>query len=593
MECKTLSKLKIVAAIPCFNSEPYIGGVVAKAREYVDEVVVVDDGSHDASSQIARAAGALVTSHRVTKGYGESIKSCFEEARKNDADILVILDSDGQHKPDEIPRLVAPVVRGEANLAIGSRFLGAPSNMPRYRRLGVAIITWLFNAGSEVKITDAQSGFRAYVREVLNAFPLTEKGMGISVEIIIKARAKGLTISEVPISCSYHDRSSTMNPILHGLGVALAVAKFRFKTVWDRMVAKSEQAQVQSEPLLETRPVGNISIVIAAHNAERTLRDCLKSATTLDWAGKVEVIVVNDGSTDNTFKISSSFSGVRIINISHGGAAHATNIGIKAAHHDVVVLLDADAILEKDWLRKIVPAFDDPTIAAVGGYAVTANSSIIGKIVGYDVESRLNKVSMDTDHLYTMNTAYRREILLEVGPLNEELLAGYDVDLSRRLRAAGYRLILRKDATCRHYWRDNLRDYLRQQYNYAYHRMELAHRFGKPYDQVTGLGMILQVPLTVALVLAACLGSLTSPLAPLLLLLLPFVHLPKTSNLLISKKDACVLLLPLLFTIRNLCWVWAAIDWGVRRVMRFRVSQPEPGPRLADTAIPGGRRRRG
>ena len=78
---------------------------------------------------------------------------------------------------------------------------------------------------------------------------------------------------------------------------------------------------------------------------------------------------------------------------------------------------------------------------------------------------------MDTDHLYTMNTAYRREILLEVGPLNEELLAGYDVDLSRRLRAAGYRLILRKDATCRHYWRDNLRDYLRQQYNYAYHRM--------------------------------------------------------------------------------------------------------------------------
>ncbi len=590
MECKILSKQKIVAAVPCFNSEPFIGDVVTKAREYVDRVVVVDDGSHDASPKIAKAAGALVVSHGVSRGYGESIKSCFEEARKNDADILVILDSDGQHKPDEIPRIVASVVSGEANLVIGSRFLSGPSNMPRYRRLGVGIITWLFNAGSKVKITDAQSGFRAYGKEVLNTFPLTEKGMGISVEIIIKARSKGLTIKEVPISCSYHAGSSTMNPILHGLSVALTVVKCRLKTAWDRITAKPEQAPVQSEPPIETSPIGSVSIVIPAHNAERTLRDCLESATTLNWTGELEVIVVNDDSTDNTSEIASSFSGVKVIDIPHGGAARATNIGIEAARHEVVVLLDADAILEKDWLGKIIPTFADPTIAAVAGYAVTANSSIIGKIVGYDVESRLNRVPMDTDHLYTMNTAYRRETLLEVGPFNEELLAGYDVDMSRRLRAAGYRLILRKDVTCRHYWRDDLRGYLWQQYNYAYYRMELAQRFGRPYDQVTGLGMILQVPFAAALVLVAFFGSLISPLAPLLLLMLPLIHLPKTLSLLISKKDACVLLLPLLFTIRNLCWGWAAVDWGIRRVTRSRVSRPEPGPGLADTAITGGRR---
>jgi len=77
MECKILSKQKIVAAVPCFNSEPFIRDVVTKAREYVARVVVVDDGSHDASPKIARAAGALVVSHGVSRGYGESIKSCY------------------------------------------------------------------------------------------------------------------------------------------------------------------------------------------------------------------------------------------------------------------------------------------------------------------------------------------------------------------------------------------------------------------------------------------------------------------------------------------------------------------------------------
>ncbi|MEA3253755.1 MAG: glycosyltransferase [Chloroflexota bacterium] len=314
--------------------------------------------------------------------------------------------------------------------------------------------------------------------------------------------------------------------------------------------------------------MNGISVIIPAYNAGHTLRECLQAATTLGWCGGLEIIVVNDGSSDNTSEIASSFPGVKVIDVPHGGAARATNIGIKAANHNIVVLLDADAVLEKDWLEKIISSFDDSTVAAVGGYVLTANKSIIGKIVGYDVESRLDRVPMDTDHLSTMNTACRREALLEVGLANEGLMAGYDVDLSRKLRAAGYRLLLRKNVTCRHYWKDDLRGYLWQQHNYAYHRMELARRFGRPHDQVTGLGMILQVPLTVALLLGACLGSLVSPLAPLLLLLLPLIHLPKTFSLLIGRKDACVLLLPLLFTIRNLCWVWAAVGWGIREGLK-------------------------
>ncbi len=322
--------------------------------------------------------------------------------------------------------------------------------------------------------------------------------------------------------------------------------------------------------------MNSVSIVIPAYNAEHTLWDCLQAAIALKSSSEVEVIVVNDGSTDRTSEVASSFPRVRVIDIPHGGAARATNIGIQAAHYDTVLLVDADAVLEKDWLKKIIPSLDDPTIAAVSGYVVTANSSVIGKLMGYDVESRLDRVPMDTENLSTTNAACRRAALFEVGLLNEELKVGYDIDLSRRLKAAGYRLLLRKDVTCRHYWKDNLKDYLWQQYNYAYYRMELARRFRKPHDQVTGLGMILQVPLTLALLLASCLGSLASPLAPLLLLLLPFIHLPQTVSLLLRRKDTCVLMLPLLFTIRDLCWVWAAMSWGISRVTRLGVTRPEP-----------------
>jgi len=322
--------------------------------------------------------------------------------------------------------------------------------------------------------------------------------------------------------------------------------------------------------------MNSVSIVIPAYNAERTLRECLQGVTTLKWSGELEVIVVNDGSSDKTSEIASSFSKVKVINVPHEGVAQATNIGVKAAHYDIVVLVDADAVLETDWLEKIIPSLDDSSVAAVSGYAVTANRSIIGKLMGYDVESRLDRVPTDTDHLFTMNVACRRNALLEVGLFNKELHAGQDVDLSRRLKAAGYRLILRKDARCRHYWKDNLKGYLRQQYNYACYRMGLARRIRKPYDQVTGLGMVLQVPLTMLVLLFATFGGLAFPWAPLALFSLPLIHLPETIVLLSRRKDIRIFLLPLLFTIRNLCWVCAAMGWGIRHVTRLRVSRPKP-----------------
>ena len=222
---------KIIAAIPCYNTEHSIGEVVSRATRYVNRVVVIDDGSTDATANTARATGAEVISHGVNKGYGEAIKSCLEAGRTRGANILVTLDGDGQHQPEEIEQVVAPILKDEADIVIGSRFLSNRTNMPAYRRFGIKVITFLFNFGSKVKVEDAQSGFRAYSKKALQSISATRTGMDVSVEIIIKGRATGLRIKEVPISCQYHTRSSTKNPLIHGLGVAFSVVKLRLKSL--------------------------------------------------------------------------------------------------------------------------------------------------------------------------------------------------------------------------------------------------------------------------------------------------------------------------------------------------------------------------
>ena len=220
---------KIVAAIPCFNTERSIGDIASRAGRYVDQVIVIDDGSVDGTAEAARAAGALVVSHTSNRGYGEAIKSAFAAAKANTADVLVTLDGDGQHNPDEIPRLLSPIVNGEADLVIGSRFMGNSHTIPSYRKLGISIITYLWNIGSKVKVFDTQSGFRAYSKKIFDNLALSEKGMSLSIEALQKVRRKGGIIKEVPISCLYFPSTLNLPAVRHGLGVAFSVVRIRFK----------------------------------------------------------------------------------------------------------------------------------------------------------------------------------------------------------------------------------------------------------------------------------------------------------------------------------------------------------------------------
>ena len=221
------SQLKVIVCIPCYNTAFYIADVVTNAKKYVDEVIVIDDGSSDDTADIATAVGAQVVIHETNKGYGQSIKSGFEVAKSVSADILVTLDGDGQHNPDEIPQIVSPILNGEADLVIGSRFLSKNNKVPKHRRLGINIITFLCNLRSGEKVSDAQSGFRAYSKKVINELTMNERGMGISVELLIRARQNGFHIKEAPITCLYHSDSSTLHPIGHGVGVAATTIKYQ------------------------------------------------------------------------------------------------------------------------------------------------------------------------------------------------------------------------------------------------------------------------------------------------------------------------------------------------------------------------------
>ena len=143
---------------------------------------------------------------------------------------MVTLDADGQHDPFEIPNVVEPIVKGVADVVIGSRFVDPSSSveMPRYRRWGAKLITKLVNGSSKNGIKDAQSGFRAYNRKALGVLDLAESGMGASVEILLKGSKNGLRICEVPGSCKYNNGevdNSTVHPFRHGVGVMTSIIR--------------------------------------------------------------------------------------------------------------------------------------------------------------------------------------------------------------------------------------------------------------------------------------------------------------------------------------------------------------------------------
>ena len=218
--------MKVTIGIPAFNEEKNIAGIILKLKKISDDIIVCDDGSDDLTGEIAEKFGADVIKHEKNLGYGSAIKSIFNKAKTYDNDVLVTFDADGQHQIEDISKVVEPILSKKVDVVIGSRFLKETDDVPDYRKLGIKLITKVTNLSIKQSLTDSQSGFRAYSKHVLEKLNLTDKGMGISTEILIKSSNHGFKIAEIPIKISYEGETSSQNPVTHGTSVLASTIKF-------------------------------------------------------------------------------------------------------------------------------------------------------------------------------------------------------------------------------------------------------------------------------------------------------------------------------------------------------------------------------
>jgi glycosyltransferase involved in cell wall biosynthesis len=218
--------MKIAIGIPAFNEEQNIEKIVLQLQSITNTIIVCNDGSTDLTSSLAKKSGAFVINHSKNLGYGASIKSIFVKAKEIGCDVLITFDADGQHRIEDIPTVLQPLKDKKADIVIGSRFLDENKEVPGYRKIGIKAITKLTNAYTGKELTDSQSGFRAYTKEVIEKCIPSDSGMGVSTEILIKAYRSNFKIVEVPIVISYEGDTSTHNPVSHGVGVMLSTLKF-------------------------------------------------------------------------------------------------------------------------------------------------------------------------------------------------------------------------------------------------------------------------------------------------------------------------------------------------------------------------------
>ncbi len=200
--------------IPAYNEAARIGTVIAGIRHIVPDlpVLVVNDGSRDDTARAAGEAGAIVVSHPFNMGYGAAIQTGYKYARKMEYDFLVQLDADGQHDPECIPSLLAPVIAGEADIAIGSRFLGNSYRPPLARRAGMALFRTIVSTIVGKNVTDTTSGFQAFNRPVIrffcsDVFPVDYP----DADMLIMLHRVGFRMTEVPVRMYENSEGKSMH----------------------------------------------------------------------------------------------------------------------------------------------------------------------------------------------------------------------------------------------------------------------------------------------------------------------------------------------------------------------------------------------
>jgi len=215
--------LKVVC-IPAYNEGEHIYQIVKNSLNYVDIVIVCDDGSTDDTLIKAQKAGAKIIQNKKNLGKGASLKKLFEEVRNLNADVIVTIDGDGQFLPTEIPKLMSSVIENESDIVIGYRFDDLVE-MPTYRKIGNKMLDKLVELAAELPFRDTQSGFRAYSKKAISKIQFQSDGFGADSEILVNASQNDLKISEEKVTVIYNTggSTSTKNPVFHSSEVAFSI----------------------------------------------------------------------------------------------------------------------------------------------------------------------------------------------------------------------------------------------------------------------------------------------------------------------------------------------------------------------------------
>ena len=208
-----MDRQSIGAVIPAYNEEKHIADVVRRTRQQLDHVLVVDDGSQDKTADNARAAGAEVIVHEKNLGKGETIKTGLRHWLERDVDLVIILDADGQHRPEDIDRFTAAAMSAdEPKLILGNR-MNDISSMPRVRRFVNRWMSQRISAVCDQEIPDTQCGFRMLHRQLIPEILGGAARFDYETEMLILASQKGFRIASVPISTVYSDEVSSIHPV--------------------------------------------------------------------------------------------------------------------------------------------------------------------------------------------------------------------------------------------------------------------------------------------------------------------------------------------------------------------------------------------
>jgi len=205
--------MKTIAIIPAYNEESTIGDVIKGTSPFVDDILVINDGSTDNTSDIAKSAGATVIDNIVNRGLGRTIQHGYDEAIKRGADIVIQIDADGQYDPGEIPKLIQPILENKADLVLGSRLENLKYDMPWIKKQGNKMFTWLLRRLTGTDIKDGQTGFRATRKEVFETLKI-HGDFTYTQEMIVKASREGWRIANVPIN--FYQRSAGDSRLMSG-----------------------------------------------------------------------------------------------------------------------------------------------------------------------------------------------------------------------------------------------------------------------------------------------------------------------------------------------------------------------------------------